>query len=84
MEKSLSLYVKKITVTKLENHNDKIIVTVDLPYPYNKTFDIYNENDDFPKNLSFQFSAPEGIGAKYVKKHFNIEPDIIDLTTKLI
>jgi len=58
----------------LTNSTDRITIHTDLPSPYPAEI----TTDD----LMIDFQTTKGKGVEYVRKHFGIEPEIIDTVAK--
>ena len=65
--------ITKISVVSRSGYNDIITLTTDLPSPYK-----CDEGTD--TKLFISFNCARGNGVAYVKKHFNFEPEIIQVS----
>jgi hypothetical protein len=57
---------------------DQVALNTDLPCPFTI------EGEPSQSKLSLYFSASAGTGVEYVRKHFLIEPEVIDLARERI
>lgn len=61
------------TIVVWSGHSDRISLATDLPAPFK-----YDNGTDIPLYLSFETARK--CGAEYVRKHFGIEPKIIEVS----
>ena len=65
-----TIHIKKIIVT-ITDKTDRVSILTDMPSPYP------TEVDD--QDLSIDFATKKNSGVDYVREHFGIEPEIIDI-----
>ncbi len=68
------LHIKKIVVM-ITNSTDRVTIYTDLPSPYPAEI----TTDD----LEIDFQTSKGRGVEYVREHFGIEPEVLDIPAKM-
>lgn len=63
--------IKKIVVLIRRYHTDEVFIHTDLPSP----FPLEVQKED----LTIKFEVQKGQGIEYVRRHFNREPEVLDL-----
>ena len=63
--------IKRIVVLIRSYHTDEVFIDTDLPSPF--PLEIQKED------LTIKFEVQKGQGIEYVRRHFNIEPEVLDL-----
>lgn len=71
---NFTLHIKKIVVMIIDG-TDRVSIYTDLPSPYPAEI----STDD----LEIDFQTRKGSGVDYVREHFGIEPEILDIATKM-
>ena len=73
--KDFTIHIKKVLIL-LTNGPDKVSIHTDLPSPY--------PPEITTAGLMIDFDATKGTGVDYVRKHFGIEPEVIDVAARSI
>ena len=73
--KDFTLHIEKAVVL-ITNGTDKVSLHTTLPSPY--------PPEVTTQNLMIDFDTRKGAGVDYVRKHFGIEPEVIDVAAKSI
>lgn len=68
--KDFTIHIKRIVVL-ITDGTDRVSIHTDLPSPYPP------EVSD--QNLMIDFNTRKGAGIDYVREHFGIEPEVIDI-----
>ena len=72
---NFELHIKKIVVTIMDSGTDEVTIYTDLPSPY--------PAEVSTDNLTIDFPTKRNSGVDYVRDHFGIEPEIIDIPAKM-
>ena len=72
--KDYTLHIKKAVVL-ITDGTDKVSLHTTLPSPYPKEVST--------QDLVIDFDTTKSKGVDYVRKHFGIEPDVIDVQRKI-
>ena len=69
-----TIHIKKIVVM-ITDGTDRVTIHTDLPCPYPPVI----STDD----LMIDFATSKGRGVDYVREHFGMEPEILDIAAKM-
>ena len=72
--KNHTLHIKKAVIL-ITDGTDKVSLHTTLPSPY--------PPEVSAQDLMIDFDTKKGAGVDYVRKHFGIEPDVIDVQRKI-
>lgn len=70
-----TIHIKKIVVL-ITDGTDKVSIHTNMPSPYPP--EVSNQD------LMIDFDTKKGIGVDYVREHFGIEPEVIDVASRSI